>query len=171
MLPTKEQKREKAFNMVFNIVTIKTAATVYSIANIFSFGTNKVLENFDAIAESDKDRVKEFTALGEEMPEGLMKAISKIRPKIKDIVFDKPDYIDKFIDTEIYRQGIKMAKRAERFGLPDITTELNDKQIGLWMQVFMSSKNKVKNIADPMSDWVTKTKDYLDISFDPKAWI
>jgi len=169
--PTKEQKREMAFNLVFNVITVKAAATVYGITNMFSFGSNKVLDSFDAIAESDKDKVKEFTALGEQMPSGLMSIVSKLRPKARDIIFKKPEYIDKFVDTPIYSEGIAMAKRAHKFGLPDLTRELDDKQIALWMHVFMSSKNKVKTIAEPLSDWVEEASEKLDIDLSPKSWI
>ncbi|MDX1810809.1 MAG: hypothetical protein R3240_02605 [Gammaproteobacteria bacterium] len=171
MGPTKEQKREMAFNLVFNVLTVKAAAAVYSVTNLFSFGTNTAMDHFDAIAESDKDKAREFAALAEEMPSGLMKTVSKLRPKAKDLIFKKPEYIDKFVDTPIYAQGVKMAKQAHRFGLPDLTREMDDKQIALWMHVFVSSKNKVKSIAEPLSDWSKQANKYFDIDFNPKSWI
>ena len=169
--PTKAQKREMAFNLVFNVITVRAAATLYGITNIFSFGTDKLLDSFDDIADSDKNRVKAFAELSEQMPEGMMKVVAKLRPHIHDLIFKKPEYLDKFVDTAIYREGVKMAKKAERFGLPDLTAKLDDKQIGLWMQVFMSSKEKVKNIAEPLADWGKQAGNYFNVNWDPKSWM
>ena len=163
--PTKEQERETAFNLVFNTITIKTAAGVYSMANLFSFGANKVLDQFDEIAISSSDKDNAFAKLEKDMPEGLMKAIAKIRPSIKDLVFKKPEYIDKFIETPVYLQGKSLAKHATKMGLPDLTKDMTDKQIGLWMHVFMSKKEQVKEIADSLAEWNEKAQKYFDISF------
>lgn len=152
-----------AFNLVFNVVTVKAAATAYGIANMFTFSTNRVLENFNNIAESDSDRVVEFVELGEQMPAKLMLVVAKFRPMIKDLVFKKPDIIDTFIDTKLFDHGIALAKKSEDFGLPDLTEEMNDKEIGVWMQVFMSSKEKVKSIAEPLSDWSKQAQEYFEI--------
>ncbi len=152
-----------AFNLVFNVVTVQAAATAYSIANMFTFTTNTLLENFNDIAESDRDRVDEFSQLAEKMPVKLMMVVSKFRPKVKELVFKKPEAIDQFVETPLFVQGVKLAKRAKDFGLPDLTRPMDDEQIGLWMQVFMSSKEKVKEIAEPLADWNKQVLDYFQI--------
>lgn len=158
--PSKEQQREMAFNLVFNIVTVKAAATAYSVASMFTFTTNTLLENFNMIAEKDSG---DFSELEEQLPVKLMLVVSKFRPKAKELVFQNPEYMDEFIETPLFQQGISLAKKAEDFGLPDLTEELNDKQVGLWMQVFMSSKQKVKELAEPLSEYNEQIKDYFNI--------
>ncbi len=173
--PSKEEQREMAFNMVSNVMTIKAAASAYSVTKLFSFSSNKILENFNRIATRDisadmvmdetEDKSKEFAALTKNIPAKLLMVIAQIQPKMRELVLLEPDRMDAFVITDDFQQGLLLSDKATEFGLPDLTKTLDDKQVGLWVQVFMSTKQKPSEIAEPLSDWGKQVEEY----FNPKV--